>query len=254
MTFSFLTELASSTAPAARKAGLVSEISGIARRYTRHKKAWQTHLSSTKQAIEKALEQANADHPVLVLGAGLCLDLPLSALNQHPAGAVLMDAVYTPQARYRTRKYKNIHFECCDITGFLEPFWNSDESDDIIMPANAPIPQTGYGLIISCNVLSQIQLPFASSPPTHDTERRITATLQQSHIHALRSADCPALIVTDYKRIEATAEGEETIPTLAPTLLPATPDEAWLWHIAPEGEVRPGLDIKLSVGSWLLTK
>lgn len=253
MLIDFLTNLASTTVPAARKAGLVSEVAGIAGRYSRHKKAWQPHLSTTKTVIEKALTQADPDRPVLVLGAGLCLDIPLSALNQHPAGAVLMDAVYTPRARYNILKYNNIHFEYQDITGFLKPFWNSAEGDEVTIPTIAPIPQTGYSLIISCNVLSQVQLPFAASPPANDIERRITAKLQQSHIKALKSTDCQALVITDFERIEATAEGEETIPTLAPTLL-ATPDVAWLWHIAPEGEVRPGLDVKLSVGSWVLTK
>jgi len=43
----------SKSVPAARKAGLVSEVASISGRYGRHKDAWTNHIEKTCAAIEK---------------------------------------------------------------------------------------------------------------------------------------------------------------------------------------------------------
>jgi len=244
--------LTSKSVPAARKAGLVSEVASISGRYGQHKDAWTNHIEKTCAAIEKHIPHIDPKKPILVLGAGLCLDIPLATLNRHPAGTVLMDAVYTPMARRQCYLYKNIRFKCHDVTGFLAPFWESKDSEKITLPDNAPLPTSGYSLVVSCNILSQLPLSFAASPPKGDTECRITASIQQAHVRALKAMDCPVLMITDYERLETEGENQSVISTVASALLPGTPTETWQWHIAPKGEVRPGLDVTLNVGCWLL--
>lgn len=247
-----IVSLTSQSAPAARKAGLVSEVAAISGRYRRHKAAWTDHLEKTCAAIEKKLPDINPEKPILILGAGPCLDIPLAALNRHPSGTVLMDAVYTPMTRYQCLRHKNISFKCHDITGFLVPFWGNNDGEEIKLPDSAPLPTSGYSLVVSCNILSQLPLSFASSPPEGDTECRITASIQQMHIRALTAMDCPVLMITDYERLEIETENQLAISTIAPILLPDAPNQTWQWHIAPKGEVRPELNVTLNVGCWLL--
>jgi len=239
--------------PAARKAGLVSEVAAIAGRHKRHKSLWGHHLTHTKSFIEKHLSLVDPNKPILILGSGLCLDIPLSALNKHAAGVVLMDAVQPLATRIACIGFANIQFCYADITGFLRPFWNSKEGAKITPPPIAPINLNHYGMVISCNLLSQLPLSFAHSPPTDETERRLTASIQLAHMKALTSLSCPALLITDYERLESEAGSTNNIPTISPRLVPREPEETWQWHIAPKGDIRPGLDIKLNVGGWLLS-
>lgn len=238
------TSLTSRTAPGARKAGLAREVAGISGRYSRQKEAWENHLQHTKECISAHLHEAEAGEPLLVLGAGLCLDLPLDALNGHPAGSLLVDAVETARARRMVKRYDNLAFELSDITGCL----SSSKA-----PAQvAPIPLAGYGMAISCNILSQLALPFASSPPENDEEKAIITKLQDAHIRALMAMNCPALLITDYERVEMHGDHDHIVTTVDRSHLPGAPLEAWQWYIAPKGEVNRHLDIRLNVGAWLL--
>ncbi|MCJ9428495.1 hypothetical protein [Kordiimonas marina] len=248
-----LTDLTARAAPGARAAGLVHELAGIGGRYRRHKKAWQPHLQHTKECITAHLYQADKAEPVLLIGAGLGLDVPLDALNAHPAGALLMDAVETLSLRWKLRRYPNIRFERFDVTGLLAPYAHTEEGAALHPPAIAPLPLVGYGMAVSCNILSQLPLAFADSPPADEDERALTAAIQKAHVKALMAMGCPALLITDYARIETKDDGHRhVIPTVERSFLPGDPLETWDWHIAPKGEAAPDLDISLKVGAWLL--
>jgi hypothetical protein len=240
----------SKAAPGARKAGLVYEAAAIAARYNRQKKAWHQHLLNTRAAIAAAVEKADPTEPILVLGAGLGLDLPLAALNKHPAGALLCDAVFTPQLRFRMRTFRNLSFEVADATGLLAPFWEDKGNTPISPPAIAPIPLTGFSLAVSCNLLSQLPLSFAKSPPEGETEVRLTAAIQQAHLKALKAMDCPTLLITDYMREETMKGTTQTVSSSAPQLVFGDPAHLWNWNLAPEEERGKGLSTLLKVGVW----
>jgi len=242
----------SKAAAGARQAGLVYEIAGIAGRFRRHQESWETHLNNSRKLIAEQIALADLNEPILVLGAGLGLDLPLDALNHHPSGALLCDAVETPTMRQKLKKYPNLSFEIIDLTGLLAPFWADNNSDSIRPPACAPIPLTGYSLAISCNILSQLPLPFAKSPPESDTEIRLTAAIQHAHMTALNVMDCPALIITDYERIDTIGGDTQNIISAAPQLFPEEPLKIWDWEIAPKGELGKDQSVSLKVGAWLL--
>lgn len=242
----------SKAAPGARKAELVYEVAGIAGRYRRHKKSWQSHLENTQRIIGEQLAVADTAEPILVLGAGLGLDLPIETLAQHPSGSLLCDAVETPTIRKKIKKHNNLSFEISDLTGLLAPFWADSSCDTIHPPVCAPIPLIGYSLVVSCNILSQLPLSFAASPPNGDTEIRLTAAIQQAHIKALQAMNCPALLVTDYERIDKTGDTTDTVITSAPQIALGEPLETWDWHIAPNGELGKNREVTLKVGAWLL--
>jgi hypothetical protein len=236
----------------AREGGLVKEIAGIQGRHRRNREAWAPHLQHTKECITAHLWQADPREPVLLMGAGLLLDVPLDALDAHPAGALLVDAVETGHTRRKLRRYGNIGFERADITGFLEEFWLGGGNALISPPDIAPLPLVGHGLAVSCNILSQLPLAYAASPPVGETEEKLTAAIQKAHVRALMAMDCPALLITDYERVETRGNDPHVIQTVDPHLLPGEPLERWNWNLAPQGEVDNNLDIRLKVGAWLL--
>lgn len=240
----------SKAVPGARKAGLVYEVAGIAGRFRRHKKAWEPHLNTTRRLIAEAAANAPADKPILVLGAGLGLDLPVKNLAAHKGGAHLCDAVETPSLRRTLRQYPTLSFERIDLTGMLNAFWADTNCDTIEAPAVAPVPAGDWGLVISCNILSQLPLSFAASPPTTDTEARITAAIQKAHIDALNRQACPILLITDYERRDEQKTQQDIIPSVPPHLLPGNAFEEWDWHIAPKGELGKDRTVTLKVGAW----
>jgi len=248
----FLTVLTVRAVPGAREGGLVKEIAGIQGRHRRNRRAWADHLQHTKECITAHLWQADSREPILLMGAGLLLDVPLDALDAHPAGALFMDAVETARTRRRLRRRGNIQFERADVTGFLAPFWLGERDEMISPPDMAPLPLVGHGMAVSCNILSQLVLPFASSPPRGELEEKLTTAIQKAHIRALMAMDCPALLITDYERVETDGKDPRVITTVDTSLLPGDPLETWDWTIAPPGEVADDLDIRLKVGAWLL--
>lgn len=248
----FLTVLTIRAVAGAREGGLVREIAGIQGRYRRHRRAWADHLQHTKECITAHLWQADSGEPILLMGAGLLLDVPLEAMNAHPAGTLMVDAVEAASTRRRVRQHANLQFERADVTGFLAPFWLGDKNELISPPDMAPVPLVGHGMAISCNILSQLALPFAASPPQGETEEKLATAIQKAHIRALMAMDCPALLITDYERIETSSGHPHAITTVDRSLLPGDPLEEWDWTIAPPGEVASGLDVRLKVGAWLL--
>ncbi|WP_262691893.1 hypothetical protein [Kordiimonas aestuarii] len=230
------------------------ELAGIAGRHRRQKKAWAQHLQHTKECISAHLHEADANEPVLVLGAGLCLDLPLDALNAHPAGTLLVDAVLPRRSKRLLASYGNIETECADLTGFLDAFTAAEDPFGLTPPEIAPMPLAGYGMAVSCNILSQLPLAFAASPPLNDAEQELTTRVQKAHVRALMAMSCPALLITDYQRIETHSDHNHVFTSVDRNLLPGDPLETWQWHIAPMGETGRGRDITLNVGAWLLGK
>ncbi|NVJ97006.1 MAG: hypothetical protein HWE25_02575 [Alphaproteobacteria bacterium] len=247
-----LTVLTVRAAPGAREGGLVKEIAGILGRHRRQRKFWAEHLQRTKESITAHMHHADPKEPILLMGAGLCLDVPLDALNSHQAGALLIDAVETRQTRRALKAYPDIEFERADLTGMLADFWLGDKNEVISPPDIAPLPLVGHGMAISCNILSQLPLAFSASPPVNETETKITDAIQKAHIRALLAMDCPALLITDYERVETSGNDPHIVQTVNPDLLPGDPVDVWDWPIAPSGEVAVGLEVRLKVGAWLL--
>ncbi|WP_422139516.1 hypothetical protein [Endozoicomonas sp. ALC020] len=234
----------------ARQAGLVQEVAAIAGKYQRNKKAWQPHLEQTRAAINAAIKEADPAEPILILGSGLGLDLPLQTLNDHPTGALLFDAVKPPQLAAKLKQYPNIKFELRDVTGLLEELCSNFSSKKISLPTSAPLPLKGFSLAISVNMLSQIPLSFSNSPPEGDAEIRMMTAIQKAHIMTLKAMGFTILLISDYERHEYKDDGIEVITTVAYPLWPGKPVNEWDWHITPSGESRNGQTTILKVGVW----
>lgn len=237
----------SSAAPGARRAGLVRECVAIAARHRRHAAVWQPHLDRCKTHITDAIDKADKAKPILVVGAGPCLDLPLDALNSHAAGAVLMDAVLLPFTKRMLARYPKLKFQVADVTGLL-----AHGGGQIDIPDVAPIKTHGYGLIISANILSQLPLAFVSMPPESEGEKAILQALQKAHVNTLVKSDIPTLIICDYKA-EFIVENEKIkYNTIDSAIFSVGAIDVWPWIVAPLGELGPKKELRLTVGMWQL--
>ncbi|WP_308911448.1 hypothetical protein [Pseudokordiimonas caeni] len=249
----YLARLFASAVPGARALGLVDEAIGIQARHRRQAEAWAPHLTRTRDIIRDHLGFADPAEPIVVLGAGLGLDLPLGALDAHPAGALLIDAVRLPAMRKRLRAYDNLGFELHDVTGLIRPYAQAKDGAAVEAPALAPVPVAGAGMIVSVNLLSQLALPFIDSPPESDEDKATRRALVAAHLDALKAADCPVLLITDVMREETDALGprpHETVPNDLIADWPAEEIARWDWHLAPKGENRDGTTVTLQVGAW----
>lgn len=233
--------------PGARRAGLVQECVAIAARHSRHAAAWQPHLNRCKAHITKAIDKADPAKPILVLGAGPCLDLPLDALNDHPAGAVLVDAVLLPSTKRLVARYPNLKFQLSDVTGLL-----AGGGDQMTIPEFAPIETQGYGLIISANILSQLPLTFISVPPENEGEKAIMQAIQQAHVNTLAKSGVTTLIICDYKAEFIVENAKNTYNTIDSVIFSADAIDSWTWAVAPFGEMGPQKELRLTVGVWQL--
>lgn len=232
-------------APGARSAGLVKECVAIRARYRRHKQAWQPHLEHCKAHIVRAIKAADPAKPILVLGAGPCLDLPIEALAGHRGGATLVDAVLLPDAKKIMTKNPRLNFVLSDITGLL-----AKGRGEMEIPVQAPIDVAGYGLIISANILSQLPLSFAFVPPQTDDDKAIIKALQMSHVNLLKASGVPALVISDYKVKISLPTGINEYNALDSAILAGDLMDSWQWPVAPWGELGAQKDVCLTVGVW----
>ena len=244
------TYLFSETVEGANKASLTYEAVGIVGRHKRNRKDWQPHLDKTKQIIIDAIADAPDNKPILLIGAGPCLDVPLRELDKHFGGTVLADAVYLPSTMRALKKLNHTKFELFDATGYLKTFAQHTDGELPDPPTMAPIPKGDYGLIISCNLWSQVALPFTSVSYYDDEELTLWEKFTQAHIDALKAIDCPVLVISDFERIENTGNRTKVYHSVPAYMLPENLIEKWVWNICPYGELSKDRMISLRVGAW----
>jgi len=249
-----LSRLFASAAPGARTLGLVDDALTLKTRHHQKHAAWAPHLIATRKLIRDHVAFANPAGPVVVLGAGLGRDLPLNELGAHPAGARLVDAVLLPEMRFELRAWPNITFEVRDVTGLLAHHAKTRRTTAQDCPTLAPLPVTGAGMIVSVNLLSQLVLSVANSPPVDENDRAVGEALYRAHLAALRAAPCPVLLITDTAREETCGERltrNDTVPhSLIEEYLPGCKVAAWDWTVAPRGELGADVTVTFKVGGW----
>lgn len=224
----------------AAKLGLDKELIAIRARYERNKRNWKPHLNATKRVINEAVDKAEKDRTLMILGAGDCLDVPISTISRHRAGAHLVDIAQTMYIRRRLRKISSIGYILHDVTGFVD-----DKQEDARLPKLRRRP----ALVVSCNMASQLYLPFVNFPPQDDDDQTIMRVIVEDHVNMLKKFPGPTLMISDYEK-HIIDGGEETIHTTLPLDLVGEPSETWRWDICPHGEIGPDTSAFLNVGVW----
>jgi len=227
----------------AKRMGYSKELIAINSRYKRHKNHWAEHLEKTRSLIIKSCEKLQTRKCVMVIGAGLLLDIPLNYLAKTFERVYLVDVIFSRACKQQCKKFENVHLYEHDVNGFdnfLKKFNGSNFNR--ITSASLPKTKSKIDLVISANVLSQLHLaPIFYLEKTYDwseeTLNKCAHYFIQSHLNLLKKQKCQVCLISDYLRFNYYKNKlNETENALLGIELPE-PDASWQWPIAPKGEI-----------------
>ena len=242
----------------------LSEAVDMRGRYQRNRTAWEPHLEHTRRVVLSAAEKSRSRSKVVVLGAGLLLDVPIKELSTMFNEVVLLDIVLLPEVRRSVKHYGNVKLVQQDVTNMAQKLYESIRQGQRELPEAAPlVPEIdgNTGLVVSLNILSQLwvvprayvlrKLGGIDEDQIDDWCRQIV----ESHFAFLRSLSCNACLVADHAFVKRDREGRivSTGSTLLGLALPE-PDVSWTWNIIPPGERGRYLSKELNVGAWQLLR
>lgn len=240
------TYLTTSCPPHIRRMGYLHESIAIRGRYERNQSAWQEHIERSQDFILSSARKCPKRGKVLVLGAGLLLDVPLDALVGVFQQVVLVDIVFLPEIRRRAKKYSNVVLMQHDVTNMANILHHNVQHGIRDLPQSVSfIPDLAEeaGLVVSLNILSQLpavprayafkKIPCLDEGHIHLWCRQIV----DAHFKTLLSLRCNVCLITDYE-FEERDRADKAISsssTLYDISLPE-PEASWIWDIAPRGE------------------
>ncbi|WP_407530319.1 hypothetical protein [Methylobacterium oryzisoli] len=221
-----------------RRFGYVRDSVWLRSRARRCRAAWAPHLAAARAVVRAAIATTPGRDTAVVLGSGLLADVPLADLAASFRRVVLVDAVHPWTARLQARRFANVTLLTSDLSGAL-PLLRG-RADDIV-PALPPVcAASGTDLVVSANLLSQLpilpveRLPDRSPWSAETLGRRIVA----HHLDALVGLRARVCLITDVEAIEEDRAGRVIERSdLLYGVDPGIPDHAWLWDLAPLGEV-----------------
>lgn len=232
----------------ARRLGYLSEAIAIRHRARRCRENWAPHLIHTKQAILAACPN-NCDEAV-ILGAGLCHDVPVLELAKRCRRITLVDAVRLRGVPLPS----NVSFRTLDVHGIAESL---DRGISLWERRTSPLSRfQSADFIVSVNLISQLPLlPIRrieqEGLSTPLFEHGIRGKVMREHVSDLKLHPGRALLIGDARRRQfdpaGTLVSDENLA--AEALLPA-PDTDWTWQIIPPGETRDGMTVESTVGVW----
>lgn len=230
------------TAPAdIRRLGLVGDAVALWSRATRRRADWAPHEARCHAIVERAVAGLPRHDTVVVLGSGLCRDVPVESLASRFSRVLLVDAVHLWPVRRRLRRVSNVEFVTCDITGAAT--WITGLAEGRSDALARFRDDAAVDLVISANLLSQIAVGPEDWLDDHPARARaLPPDLAQQlilwHLDDLARFACPVCLLTDVemRRIDRAGAVLEQMDLVADADLGA-PDEAWDWLVAPYGEI-----------------
>lgn len=231
-------------------------------RYRRNRAAWEPHLENTRRFVLAAAGKCANRNKIVIIGAGLLLDVPLAELSSMFQDVVLLDIVFLSDARKKAGGHRNVRLLQHDVTNIAEGFHKNINRGLRELPESVPaVPQIGErtDLVVSLNILSQLwvvprayalkKLPHCDEEQLDDWCRQIV----ESHYAFLTSLTCPACLIADHEFVKRVRGGNIVSrgSTLMGLPLPES-DASWTWNIVPIGEEGQYLSKELIVGAWHL--
>jgi hypothetical protein len=221
-----------------RKAGEINSSVMLWARARRCARAWAAHEQNCHAFILKAMEALPNRRVAVILGSGLLRDVPIEALSRTFDEVRLYDLQHLASVRgwAALKGLRNLRFEHRDISGF-----SNVDQDRVPKPLDFLEAVADLDFVISANVLSQIgiglgRLSGANATASNDAVPR----LLQAHVDGLKAlaTKCCLLTDTSYEVVDRAGMVLERDDLMQGILLPV-PEAAWLWPVAPFGEVDP---------------
>lgn len=247
----YLMSLFTPSAPGARRLGYVGESFAIRARQRRQRAAWAPHQAETQRFLSDLPCEGRR---LIVLGSGPLLDVPLEALAARWPEVVLVDVVHTRAARARAAALPNARCVLLDVTGCLSAL---EGGRGVPEPRPPALLEAKDATVVSLNLLSQLPiLPLERLADLRVTEAQGEAfarALIEGHVRWLRGLGAArAALVSDVCRRWFTRGREvvEVEDALHGARLAVDPDRAWVWEVAPWGEIDARTRLTLDVQAW----
>ena len=226
-----LLRLTTTAPPEMRRLGLVREAVWLWSRATRCRKAWAAHERRCHAVVERAVARLARRRTVVVLGSGLCRDVPVRRLAKLFGRVVLVDAVHLWPVRLRLARHKNIQFAHRDVTGLAK--WILGDADGRGDPLADFRADPAVDLVISANLLSQIAIcPEIWLDDHPGRAGELPADLPSRairwHLDDLASFACPVCLLTDVHMKVVDRDGRVVEETNLVADLPMPPPDGRL--------------------------
>ena len=230
------------------KFGYLKRLIAMEFRAKRCESAWASHLRNARNLITKAADLCDRQDGAVIIGSGLLLEVPMSALTERFERVYLVDIFHMPQVRRETKKYFNVKLLTGDVTGVFIAM-----KENHAPRPNIPVPQPRIphlkdaDFIVSCNCLTHLAAPFTDNfEKTRGFSEldsdKVAYQLMEQHVKAIaEEATGIGVIITDEHRIAMQADKTVSRSDLLKALkLPHTPtvvhNEEWDWMFAPHPE------------------
>jgi hypothetical protein len=223
-----------------RGIGLVGDAVALWSHARRRRADWADHEQRCQSVVRKAMAGLKPARKAVILGSGLCRDVPLRDVASRFAEVALVDAFHVPTVKRAFADLPNLRFLTMDLTGCAA--WVLGRAEGRADPLATLIADDEVDLVVSANVLSQ--LPLA---PENWLEKRakraaalpkdLLADIVRWHLADLARFRARVCLLTDVEVIERDRSGKITdrVDLLCGHRLPK-PDRTWDWPVAPFGE------------------
>lgn len=247
------------SSPSARRVGHLAEAIALTARARRQRQAWAAHLQHSQGAIVQQMSRCRRYRTALVLGAGNCLDVPVSALARQFERVLLVDIVKLAPLDRLLRQHANLHFLEHDLTGIVDRLhacrgrvaayelaaWPPPAASTLAWLGDAV---TDIDFVVSANVLSQLPVKPVDylqrqSPQLPLAELNAFAwRLLRAHVALLQSFNGPVCLITDDRQRTWNLAGElvESVELVSALGLADRVQARWRWPVAPRGELGRG--------------
>jgi hypothetical protein len=249
-----------------RKFGYLKRLIALEFRAKRCAIAWQDHQENCRNVIIKAADLCEKQDICVIIGSGLLLEVPLSALASRFKIIYLADIFHMPQVVAQARKYFNVKLLSGDVTGVFQAIKDRKPpgGQHPVPPPRIPHLKDA-DLIVSCTCLTQLAGPFTEY---FEKERgfseqdsdKVAAQMMERHAKAVaQEAKGVGVIITDVERYVMAGSTVVTRTDLLKGIELPPPNkliynEEWSWLIAPAPEEDPARDIEHQVEAKIYTR
>ncbi len=224
----------------ARPLDLAADAVALWSRATRRRRDWAPHEARCHALVRAALRDLPRRRTAVVLGSGLCRDVPLDDLAHAFETVLLVDAVHLLPLRRRAARLPGVRLVTRDLSGTAR--WLAGESCTREDPLADLVADPGIDLVISANLLSQLPLAperLIEAGRAPHVPADLAARIVAWHLADLARVEARVCLLTDVTCLDvARASGQvlARLDLMRGAALPP-PDETWRWTAAPPGEV-----------------